>query len=136
MYMCATSYNPQSNAKSPSPSPHLSPPPLSPSILSSTHRQPDRQTARQTDRQRETSLDCGKGDETRPGAGIMEADDRQVTSLHSPNVIPPSALDKPSIMKRYHNRRTTRKGVTARTPRMLTLHDTRFVECRWWNDGL
>ena len=28
--------------------------------------------------------------------------------LHSPTVIPPSALDKPSIMKRYHRRRTTR----------------------------
>ena len=29
-------------------------------------------------------------------------------SFHSPAVIPPSALDKPSIMKRYHRRRTTR----------------------------
>ena len=29
-------------------------------------------------------------------------------SLHSPTVIPPSALDKPSIMKRYHRRPTTR----------------------------
>ena len=29
-------------------------------------------------------------------------------SLHSPTVIPPSALDKPIIMKRYHRRRTTR----------------------------
>ena len=29
-----------------------------------------------------------------PGAGIMEADDRQVTTvLHSPTVIPPSTLD-------------------------------------------
>ena len=27
-------------------------------------------------------------------------------SLDSPTVIPPSALDKPSIMKRYHRRRT------------------------------
>ena len=25
-------------------------------------------------------------------------------SFHSPTVIPPSALDKPSIMKRYHHR--------------------------------
>ena len=56
-------------------------------------------------------------------------------SFHSPTVIPPSALDKPSIMKRYHRRRTTRWGVTARSPTMATLHDTRFVECRWWNDG-
>ena len=38
-------------------------------------------------------------------------------------------------MKRYHRRRTTRWGVTARSPTMVTLHDTRFVECRWWNDG-
>ena len=29
-------------------------------------------------------------------------------SLHGPTVIPPSALDKPSVMKRYHRRRTTR----------------------------
>ena len=56
-------------------------------------------------------------------------------SCHSPTVIPPSALDKPSIMKRYHRRRTTRWGVTARSPTMVTLHDIRFVECRWWNDG-
>ena len=59
------------------------------------------------------------------GAGIMEADDRQMTS----------ALGKPSIMKRYHRRRTTKWGVTARSPTMVTLHDTGFVECRWWNDG-
>ena len=56
-------------------------------------------------------------------------------SFHSPTVIPPSALDKPIIMKRYHRRRTTRWDVTARSPTMVTLHDTRFVECRWWNDG-
>ena len=49
--------------------------------------------------------------------------------------ITPSALDKPSIMKRYHRRRTTRWCVTARSPTMVTLHDARFVECRWWNDG-
>ena len=29
-------------------------------------------------------------------------------SFHSPSVIPPSALDKPSIMKCYHRGRTTR----------------------------
>ena len=71
------------------------------------------------------------------GAGIMEADDRHNydDSLHSPAVIPPSALDKPSIMKRYQRRRATRWGVTAVSPTMVTLHDTRFVECRCWNDG-
>ena len=65
------------------------------------------------------------------GGRRLSSDD----SLHSPTVIPPSALDKPNIMKRYHRRRTTGWGVTARSPTMVTLHDTRFVECRWWNDG-
>ena len=56
-------------------------------------------------------------------------------SFPSPTVIPPSALDKPSIMKRHHRRQTTRWGVTARSPTMVALHDTRFVESRWWHDG-
>ena len=30
-------------------------------------------------------------------------------------------------MKRYHRRRTTWRGVTARPPMMVALHDTRFV---------
>ena len=38
-------------------------------------------------------------------------------------------------MKCYHRRQTTRWGVTERSPTMVTLHDTRFVKCRWWNDG-
>ena len=37
-------------------------------------------------------------------------------------------------MKRYHCRRTTRWGVTAQSPTMVTFHDTRFVKCQWWND--
>ena len=65
----------------------------------------------------------------------MEADDRRVASFHSPTVIPPSALDKPSIMKRYHRRRTFSHTSPRRSPTMVRLHDTRFVECRWWNDG-
>ena len=56
-------------------------------------------------------------------------------NLHSPTVIPPLALDKPSIMKRYHRRRTCSHASPRRSPTMVTLHDTRFVECRWWNDG-
>ena len=36
----------------------------------------------------------------------MEADDCQVTTFHNPTVIPSSAFEKPSIMKRYHRRRT------------------------------
>ena len=56
-------------------------------------------------------------------------------SLHSPFVIPPSALDKPSIMKHYHRRRTCSHTSPRRSPTMVTLHDIRFVECRWWHDG-
>ena len=56
-------------------------------------------------------------------------------SLHSPTLIPSSALDKPSIMKRYHRRPTCSRTSRRRSPMMVTLHDTRFVECRWWNDG-
>ena len=25
--------------------------------------------------------------------------------------------------------------MTAHSPTIVTLHDTRFVECRWWNNG-
>ena len=25
--------------------------------------------------------------------------------------------------------------MTTRLPKMVMFHDTRFVECRWWNDG-
>ena len=56
-------------------------------------------------------------------------------SFHSPTVISLSAPVKPSIMRRYHRQQTTRWGVTACSPTMVTLHDTQFVECRWWNDG-
>ena len=59
---------------------------------------------------------------------------RRPSCLHSTTVILPSALDKPSIMKRYHRRRTC-SHTSPRTPTMETLRDTRFVECRWWNDG-
>ena len=62
-----------------------------------------------------------------PGSGIMEANDRQVTSFHSPTVIPPSALDKPRIMKPYHHRRTCRHTSPRRLLTMVMLHDTRFV---------
>ena len=56
-------------------------------------------------------------------------------SFHSPTFIPPSALYKPSIMKRYHRRRTCSHTSPRRSPTMVTLHDTAFVTCRWWNDG-
>ena len=35
----------------------------------------------------------------------------------------------------HRRRRTTRWGVTARSPTIVTLHDTRFGECRWSNDA-
>ena len=56
-------------------------------------------------------------------------------NLHSPTVIPPSALDKTSAMKRYHRQRTCSHTLPRRSPTMVTLRGTRFVECRWWNDG-
>ena len=64
------------------------------------------------------------------GGRRLSSDD----SFHSPTVIPPSALDKGSIMKRYHRRRTCSHTSPRRSPTMVTLHDNRFVECRWWND--
>ena len=70
----------------------------------------------------------GKQDGTRGryhGGRRPSSDD----SSHSPTVIPPSALDKPSIMKRYHSRRTCSHTSPRRLPSMVTLHDTRFVEC-------
>ena len=65
------------------------------------------------------------------GARRPSSDD----SFHSLTVIPPSALDKPSVMKRDHRRRTYSHTSPRRSPTMVTLHDTRFVECRWWNGG-
>ena len=56
-------------------------------------------------------------------------------SFHSPTVIPPSALDILSIMKHNHCQRTCSRTSPRRSTTMVTLHDTRFVECRWWNDG-
>ena len=56
-------------------------------------------------------------------------------SFHSPTVIPPSALDNPSIRKRYHRRQTCSHTSPRRSPTIVTLHDTWFVERRWWNDG-
>ena len=56
-------------------------------------------------------------------------------SFHSPTVISPLALDKPSITKRYCRRRTCCHTSPRRSPTTVTLHDIRFVECRWWSDG-
>ena len=53
-------------------------------------------------------------------------------SFHSPTVIPPSALDKPSVMKHYHRRRTCSHTSPRHSPTMVTFHDSRFVECRCW----
>ena len=70
----------------------------------------------------------------RSGAGIMEVDDRQMTSPRSPTVIPPSTLDERSLMKRYPHRQTCSHTSSRRSPKMVMLLDTRFVECRR-NDG-
>ena len=61
--------------------------------------------------------------------------DRRPSSDDSPTVIPPLALDKPSIMKRYHCWQTCSHTSPRRSPTMVTLHDTWFVECLWWYDG-
>ena len=76
-------------------------------------------------------------EQTKPSWGRYYGGRRpsSVDSLHSPTVIPPSALDRPSIMKRYHRRRTCSHISPRRPPTMVTLHDTRFVECRWGKDG-
>ena len=70
------------------------------------------------------------------GAGIMEAGDRQATTVFTV---------QPSFQHRHSTHRVSRSvaivgkrrgdEVTARSLTMVTLHDTRFVECRWWNDG-
>ena len=70
------------------------------------------------------------------GTSIIEADDRQVTTVFT---VQPSFHHRhwtnPSIMKRYHRRWTCNHTSPRRSPMMVTLHDTGFVECRWWNDG-
>ena len=65
------------------------------------------------------------------GGQRLSSDD----SLHSPTVISPLAFDKPSIMMRYHRRQTCSHTSPHCLPMMVTLHDTGFVECQWWNDG-
>ena len=45
---------------------------------------------------------------------------RPPSSDDSPTVIPPSALDKTSIMKRYHRRRTCSHNSPRRSPTMVT----------------
>ena len=68
-----------------------------------------------------------------PGTGIMEADDRQVTTVFT-------------VQPSFHHRHSTNRVSWSVTivgerrgevwlPTIVTLHDTRFAECRWWNDG-
>ena len=68
-----------------------------------------------------------------PGAGIMETNDHQVTTVFA--VQPSFHHGHPNIMKRYHRLRTCSHTSPRHSPMMVTLHDTRFVECHWWNDG-
>ena len=55
--------------------------------------------------------------------------------FHSPTVIPPLAFNKPSVMNCYHCRRRCSHTSPRRSPMMVTLHDTWFVKCWWWNDS-
>ena len=50
-------------------------------------------------------------------------------SFHNITVSPPSALDKPSIMKCYHHWRRTRWGVTACSPMMVTYNASWYLVC-------
>ena len=85
-----------------------------------------------TPKLRRTTQICGIQARGRYHGGRPPSSD---DNLHSLTVTPPSTLDKPSITKRYHRRRTCSHTSTRRSPTMVTLHDTRFVECRWWSDG-
>ena len=85
-----------------------------------------------------SDLKVGTPVATLPGAWGQYHGGRQPPtddSFHSPIVISASALDKPSIMKCYYRRRTCSHTSPCRSTTMTTLHDTRFVECQWWNDG-
>ena len=64
----------------------------------------------------------------------MEADGRQVTTVFT-------------VQPSFHHRHSTNRAlpssandevrcVTAHSRTTVSLHDIRFVECRWWNDGL
>ena len=59
-------------------------------------------------------------------------------SFHSPTVIPPLALDKPSIMKCYHHWRMSSHTSPRRSPTMVTLLilGLSSADCEMtWNDG-
>ena len=66
----------------------------------------------------------------RPGAGIMEANDRQVMTVFTVQLL---ALDKPSIMKCYHHRQMCSHTSPRCLLTMVMHHDTQFVEYLWWN---
>ena len=70
--------------------------------------------------------------DSNPGPSALEAD---TLPLRQRGRFPHRHIDIPSIMKRYHRRRMCNHTSPRRSPTMVTLHDTRFVECRWWNDG-
>ena len=71
-----------------------------------------------------------------PGASIMEADDHQVTTVYT---VQPSFHHRHSTNRVSWSvticRRTCSHASLRRLPTMVTLHDTRFVEWRWWNDS-
>ena len=67
-----------------------------------------------------------------PGTGIMEDDDRQVTTVFT---IRHSTIGTRQIES--HEALPSSANVQSHltSPTMATLHDTRFFEYRWWNDG-
>ena len=67
----------------------------------------------------------------------MEADDHQVTTVFTvqPSFHHRHSINRSSIMKRYRRRWARSHTSPRRLPTMVTLYDSRFVECRWWNDG-
>ena len=59
-----------------------------------------------------------------------------ITSAHDkPSIVKRYHRHKPNIVKRYHRRQTCSHTSPRRSPTMVTLYDTRFVQCRWWNDS-
>ena len=71
--------------------------------------------------------------DARSGAGIMEADDRQVMTVS--NCHTTIGTQQTGIMKCYHRQRMCSHTSPCSSRTMVTLHDTRFVKCQWWNDG-
>ena len=67
------------------------------------------------------------------GAGIMEAEDHQVMTVFTVQLSFHHRHLTTHIMKHCHHRRTCSHTSPRCSTMMVTLHDTCFVECQWWN---